>query len=62
MSDLSQYDSGQLLKAKDKIEAMAKSGQDTQREVILYMDIVEELDNRKVPCGDVIYNFERNVA
>ena len=62
MSDLSQYDNGQLLKAKDKIERMANAGQDTQMEVILYMDIVEELDKRKVPCGEVIYNFERKVA
>ena len=62
MSNLTGYDDGQLLKAKETLEQMAKAGQDTQQEVILYMDIVKELDSRKVPCGDVIYNFERNVA
>ena len=56
MGQLGKCDDGQLLTAKERIEDMARRGQDGQSEVILYMAIIDELKERNIPCGMDIYN------
>lgn len=55
---LSQYSVKKLLETKDTLEAFMRSGTDTQRHIVLYGRLKQELDKRKISSGEWLLKID----